>query len=552
MIKKPSRGFLSFLVALLVLLIPTISQAKSHHPTQQSPQRPISQTQHQVNTPQAYTVNGVITDENGNTLPNVTVTFGNYSVRTNGNGYFSINIPASNYNISAFKEGYKTYSMAISVSQNVTCNMRINAIKPKNVTNENTKSNTTNVNQNRNRNININNSNNLGLYKVTIFVSDSHGISIPGAQVSFANLTGTTNKSGTVTFQAHSGSYNVMAQKAGYNAASSHVIINQNQDVHLSIKEIHQPNTRTDSRISKKAQENLKFDNRKQNVREPQKLPSWQHQLQSNTWGKAKRPVDQKIAVKWNEKLSTTQLRYHSANKYTMRPISDPRWNARFRGVHSYYWHDSDNHRKDFFYHGKRISDAILFYNDANSLVGIGFMSDGEFVMIRSNNRQTDESYTANDTFYSDWMNNHDTNSAAADNKGDWAFTTNNYKVWNESSDMNLKVTWTGDVDDDGYITGNGTLEWYDTDWNIVSRYEGSMQNGMRNGYGQFVNSAGDHYDGNWVDDMRTGTGTYTWKNGNRYEGEFLNNQLHGNGILYDSLGNVIEKGQWDHDHLVG
>jgi len=67
-----------------------------------------------------------------------------------------------------------------------------------------------------------------------------------------------------------------------------------------------------------------------------------------------------------------------------MEPYRDRDWEQRFPGLHSYRWHDSHRYDQGFFwYRGVRINDAVLFYDDWDELVGVGFMYDGAFVFIR-------------------------------------------------------------------------------------------------------------------------------------------------------------------------
>lgn len=52
----------------------------------------------------------------------------------------------------------------------------------------------------------------------------------------------------------------------------------------------------------------------------------------------------------------------------------------KFPGEHAYQWHDRRG--EGFLYHGRRITDAVFFYNASDELISIGFMQDGVFVKI--------------------------------------------------------------------------------------------------------------------------------------------------------------------------
>ena len=51
--------------------------------------------------------------------------------------------------------------------------------------------------------------------------------------------------------------------------------------------------------------------------------------------------------------------------------------------------------------------------------------------------------------------------------------------------------------------------------------YEGYWKNGMKNGYGRYIDNDGDTYEGEWLDDLRHGNGTETSTDGTSYKGEF-------------------------------
>jgi len=74
--------------------------------------------------------------------------------------------------------------------------------------------------------------------------------------------------------------------------------------------------------------------------------------------------------------------------------IYDRGWAERFPGLHAYRWYG-----ESFGYHGHRITNAVLFYNDSDQLVSVGFMHNGAFVFIRDDH----ESYSNHDSFFLSW-----------------------------------------------------------------------------------------------------------------------------------------------------
>ena len=52
-----------------------------------------------------------------------------------------------------------------------------------------------------------------------------------------------------------------------------------------------------------------------------------------------------------------------------------------------------------FWYQGRRVTDAVMFYNKSDELVSIGFMHNGGFIYIRDDNR----GYKNDDSFFFSW-----------------------------------------------------------------------------------------------------------------------------------------------------
>jgi len=120
----------------------------------------------------------------------------------------------------------------------------------------------------------------------------------------------------------------------------------------------------------------------------------------------------------------------------------------------------------------------------------------------------------------------------------------------------------------EGIIHGTGTYKWKDTgaiyagtfqwgnltgvgkiSWPDGSIYEGSVQNGVRNGKGKFFSVGSNKfvYDGEWSNGVFHGYGVcYFGEFGceYRYEGYFVQGQREGKGTMYYASGNIYE-GDW-------
>lgn len=99
----------------------------------------------------------------------------------------------------------------------------------------------------------------------------------------------------------------------------------------------------------------------------------------------------QKLPFKWHERRD----RFSHSN-YKMERIYDRRMSDRFPGLRAYKWHDE----RGFWYNGKRVKNAVMFYDNSDELVSVGFMRNGTFVCIRDDER----SYESKDDFFSSWL----------------------------------------------------------------------------------------------------------------------------------------------------
>lgn len=118
----------------------------------------------------------------------------------------------------------------------------------------------------------------------------------------------------------------------------------------------------------------------------------WEHpSYRQKNWHDAKYVSIPKF--KWNDHRNR-----FSSSRYQMREIYARNWNDRFPGLRSYKWHD--NRGEGFWYRGRRITDAVLFFNSSNRMVGVGFMHNGSFIFIREDHR----AFSNHDSFFISWM----------------------------------------------------------------------------------------------------------------------------------------------------
>ena len=101
------------------------------------------------------------------------------------------------------------------------------------------------------------------------------------------------------------------------------------------------------------------------------------------------------ISFSWGEH------RNYFSSRYEHLTILDAHeWHHRFPGLTAYRW-ESRGHHDSFIYQGHRITHGVLFFNHADTLVGIGFMHNGSFVFVRDDHR----SFRNHDTFFASWSN---------------------------------------------------------------------------------------------------------------------------------------------------
>ena len=129
--------------------------------------------------------------------------------------------------------------------------------------------------------------------------------------------------------------------------------------------------------------------------------------------------------------------------------------------------------------------------------------------------------------------------------EGRWQQVENNpgCSVWNDYSQPNDAVTWTGACADNK-AQGRGTQVWLflkNGEWNKEA-YEGDLKDGKREGLGVLVFANGDRYEGDWKNGKRHGRGILVWGPdgewaGAKYDGEWKDDRRHGAGVYVAANG---------------
>ncbi len=113
----------------------------------------------------------------------------------------------------------------------------------------------------------------------------------------------------------------------------------------------------------------------------------WQHgAYRESAWRQIAASVDGKLPWRWRETRYALFERLAAA-PVQLGPVYDRQWSSRLPGLHADRWHDGGQAAADaFWYRGKRIHDAMLFYDDRDELSGVGLLWNDAFVFIRDNN----------------------------------------------------------------------------------------------------------------------------------------------------------------------
>lgn len=119
----------------------------------------------------------------------------------------------------------------------------------------------------------------------------------------------------------------------------------------------------------------------------------WSHHetYRHKNWHWIERPFERRLPFAWHDSLTEHTLRHY------LEALEDHEWYNRFPGLYPYRWHD--RYGNGFWYRDRYVSDAILFYNEEQQLVSVGFMRDGVFIMLRDD----DQDYENRDFFFFSW-----------------------------------------------------------------------------------------------------------------------------------------------------
>lgn len=116
------------------------------------------------------------------------------------------------------------------------------------------------------------------------------------------------------------------------------------------------------------------------------------HSQQESRWQDDRNEQERDMPFRWHEKHDRL-----SSNDHRTERIHDREFQHRFPGLKAYRWHDV--HDRGFWYNGHLIKDAVLFYNDSDELVSVGYMHDGVFIIIRDDH----STHEHHDSFFVSW-----------------------------------------------------------------------------------------------------------------------------------------------------
>ncbi|MDR3590389.1 MAG: hypothetical protein P4N41_12120 [Negativicutes bacterium] len=119
-----------------------------------------------------------------------------------------------------------------------------------------------------------------------------------------------------------------------------------------------------------------------QNDRHYDNDSNWQH-----THHHDYQPESQ-LPFRWHDRYAS--MREH----HRLERIYDRDWGHRFPGLRAYRWHG-----QGFWHHGHFVDDAVLFFDEDNELVSVGYLSDGAFIYLRDDH----EVYENRDSFFLSW-----------------------------------------------------------------------------------------------------------------------------------------------------
>lgn len=132
---------------------------------------------------------------------------------------------------------------------------------------------------------------------------------------------------------------------------------------------------------------------RRHNERVERKAPParrWDHPAyRSNHWRQTRHHA---VPFTWHQHRD----RFYRPG-HVIERIYDYGWTSRFPGLYPYRWHARNG--AGFWYQGRHITDAVMFYDNSDQLVSIGFMHNGTFLFIRDD----DHGFENRDSFFLAW-----------------------------------------------------------------------------------------------------------------------------------------------------
>lgn len=132
---------------------------------------------------------------------------------------------------------------------------------------------------------------------------------------------------------------------------------------------------------------------------------------------------------------------------------------------------------------------------------------------------------------------------------GRWVVTDTGAKIWDDEPLPDEVVKWSGAMDEKGYATGTGVLQFIQ-DGKVGITFEGQMLKGKYSGKGIFKFANGDNYEGDFVEGAFCGKGIFKWiETGNYYEGDFVNDTCSGKGVFHWASGSYYEGDFINNEH---
>lgn len=133
----------------------------------------------------------------------------------------------------------------------------------------------------------------------------------------------------------------------------------------------------------------LDRDKHQRDVRLRGRHHDWSHPTyRHNHWRPIPYPTHRNFPFRWHDRIG------HYSSNYHVEQIHDRGWHGRFPGLRLFRW--ADRNGEGFWYRDHQIREAVMFYNDSEELVSIGFFHNGVFVMLRDD----DQGYETHDSFF--------------------------------------------------------------------------------------------------------------------------------------------------------